>query len=127
VYKFLRNEAKEDVLNHVGRGFDEVIFSYEYMDHVLGSLYNDKHCYTERWIVFFLLRFLASYSKLPDNPGYYYPFSSFEEFCIHMVIWRVLNMIEPSLSDCEESSICDEAIDKRNYRILREMYHHLLL
>jgi hypothetical protein len=31
-----------------------------------------------------------------------------------MVIWRVLNMIELSLSEWEENSICDEAIDKRN-------------
>ncbi len=122
VYKFVRNESEQDVVNCVGRACDEVIFCYDYMDHVLGSLYKDKHCYMERWVIFFLLRFLASYSKLRDNPDHYYPFSSFEELCIRMVVWRVLNTIEPSLSEQEENSICDEAIDKRNHRILSKMH-----
>lgn len=122
VYKMRRQESISGVLNRVGHARGDVLLCYEYMDKVLESLYKDKNCFTERWVVFFLLRFLVSYASLRDNPGHYYPFSSFEELCIRMVVWRVLNTIDESLSESDENNICDKAIEKRNNRVIRERH-----
>ncbi len=60
VYKMGQKESINDVLNHVGHARGNILLCYEYMDKVLESLYKDKSCYMERWVVFFLLHFLVS-------------------------------------------------------------------
>jgi hypothetical protein len=105
-------------LNCVDHAHGDVLLCYEYMDKVLESLYKDKNCYMERWV----LCFLVSYASLRDNLGHYYPFSSFEKLCIRMVVWRVLKTIDASLSESDENHICGKAIEKRNNRVIRERH-----
>ncbi len=77
---------------------------------------------TRVWVVFFLLHFLVSYANLRDNLGHYYPFCSFVELCICMVLWRILNTMDSSLSESDEKNMCDKAIEKRNNRAVRERH-----
>ena len=70
VYKIGQKQSINGVLNHVGHAIGDILLCYEYMNEVVESLYKEKFCYKESWVVNFLLCFLALYSNLRDNLGH---------------------------------------------------------
>jgi hypothetical protein len=123
VYRIARKEPINDVVNRFGRAGYEVLQCYSYMDNVLESLYKNKRCYyTQSWVVFYLLDFVARYMYLHDRPCSDDPFSTFEEICICLAVSKQIELLDPTIIESECIKICGKVLEKRDKRVCTEKH-----